>query len=77
MKETYWEQFMTTGKIDDYLNYKNGATEAQRNSGAAEAQRNSGAAEAQDRSGRAPQYGAAESGAETDRREMERKKGIM
>ena len=23
MKETYWEQFMMTGKIDDYLNYKN------------------------------------------------------
>lgn len=68
MKETYWEQFMTTGKIDDYLNYKNGATEAQRNSGAAEAQ---------DRSGRASQDGAAESGAETGRREMERKKGIM
>ena len=22
MKETYWEQFMMTGKIDDYLNYK-------------------------------------------------------
>ena len=23
MKEEYWELFMTSGKIDDYLNYKN------------------------------------------------------
>ena len=22
MKETYWNQFMTTGKVEDYLNYK-------------------------------------------------------
>ena len=22
MKEEYWELFMTSGKIDDYLNYK-------------------------------------------------------
>lgn len=22
MKETYWNQFMTSGRIDDYLNYK-------------------------------------------------------
>lgn len=22
MEERYWEQFMTTGKIDDYLSYK-------------------------------------------------------
>ena len=22
MKERYWEQFMTTGKVDDYLSYK-------------------------------------------------------
>ena len=23
MKEEYWELFMTSGKIDEYLNYKN------------------------------------------------------
>ena len=23
MKEEYWELFMTSGKIDDYLNYNN------------------------------------------------------
>lgn len=28
MKETYWEQFMMTGRIDDYLNYKNRSTES-------------------------------------------------
>ena len=22
MKEMYWNQFMTTGKVEDYLNYK-------------------------------------------------------
>ena len=22
MKEPYWNQFMTTGKVEDYLNYK-------------------------------------------------------
>lgn len=22
MKENYWNQFMTSGRIDDYLNYK-------------------------------------------------------
>ena len=22
MEERYWEKFMTTGKIDDYLNYR-------------------------------------------------------
>lgn len=22
MEETYWKQFMTTGKVEDYLNFK-------------------------------------------------------
>ncbi len=24
MKEKYWQQFVSTGKIEDYLGYKNG-----------------------------------------------------
>ena len=27
MKDTYWKQFMMSGKIDDYLNYKNSGTD--------------------------------------------------
>ena len=25
MREMYWEQFLTSGRIEDYLNYKNSA----------------------------------------------------
>ncbi|MBO5473193.1 MAG: hypothetical protein J6A08_05340 [Lachnospiraceae bacterium] len=32
MKETnYWERFMTTGKIDDFLAYKNAVRDTQAN----------------------------------------------
>ena len=27
MQDTYWKQFMMSGKIDDYLNYKNSGTD--------------------------------------------------
>ena len=27
MQDTYWKQFMMSGKIDDYLNYKNSRTD--------------------------------------------------
>ena len=27
MQDTYWKQFMMSGKIDDYLSYKNSSTD--------------------------------------------------
>ncbi len=27
MQDTYWKQFMMSGKIDDYLSYKNSGTD--------------------------------------------------
>ncbi len=28
MRDTYWEQFMMSGKIEDYLSYKNSVTKS-------------------------------------------------
>ncbi len=43
MKDTYWKQFMASGKIEDYLSYKNsgaddGTDEAQRGQNVTERQ---------------------------------------
>ena len=43
MKDTYWKQFMASGKIEDYLSYKNsgaddGPDKAQRGQNVAERQ---------------------------------------